>query len=227
MSSLSAERVDRLLWLGRYIERCYTTLTFIVATYDKALDSVEGNWKGQLEELGFDEETDDPMDFFNDCLFDAESAISIKHSLSCAYDNAIVLRDVLGTETLAYVQMAVNSLEKAETSTAPLLELASLVDDIMAFKGCCDDYIADDVPRNILKCGFSIERMDLYTRLNYRLDELPKEARKMASRIDRIGIAYDRAAFKDLICRIYDPAFPEGVTYDDLGQMLVLLARLF
>lgn len=227
MSSLSVERVDRLLWLGRYMERCYTTLTFIIATYDKALDSTEGNWKGQLEELGFDEETDDPMDFFNDCLFSPESSVSIRHSLSCAYDNAIVLRDVLGTETLAYVQMAVNSLDSAETSDAPLLELASLIDDIMAFKGCCDDYIADDVPRNILKCGFSVERMDLYTRLNYRLDELPKEARKMASRIDRIGIAYDRTAFKDLICRIYDPAFLEGVSYDDLGDMLVLLARLF
>lgn len=43
MGSLSLEKVDHLLWLGRYMERCYTTQRFILATYDKALDSTDGN----------------------------------------------------------------------------------------------------------------------------------------------------------------------------------------
>ncbi len=96
MGALSIEKVDHLLWLGRYMERSYTTQRFIIATYDRALDSVEGNWKGQLEELGFDAQTETPREFFRSCLFDAAIAESVAHSMDGAYDNAVRLRDVLG-----------------------------------------------------------------------------------------------------------------------------------
>ena len=38
MGTLSRERADRLLWLGRYVERAYTTQQFILAAYDASLD---------------------------------------------------------------------------------------------------------------------------------------------------------------------------------------------
>ena len=69
MGTLSLEKIDHLLWLGRYVERSYTTLRFITVTYDKAIDSTDGNWKGQLEELGFASETENVLEFFRDCLF--------------------------------------------------------------------------------------------------------------------------------------------------------------
>ena len=227
MGALSLERVNRLLWLGRYVERCYTTLQFILTTYDAALDSTEGNWKGQLEELGFDQDNDDPVAFFRECLFSRTLTSSIHYSMSAAYDNAVVLRDVIGTESCAYVQMALNDIERAETSDAPLLDLQTVIDMIMAFKGSCDDYVVNDSARNIIKCGMSIERMDLYARLNYHLGDLQKETQKLATRVDRTGISYDRAAFKTLVDRVFSPRFPEQVTYEELGQMLELIARVF
>ncbi|MCI2240888.1 alpha-E domain-containing protein [Adlercreutzia faecimuris] len=227
MGSLSLERVGRLLWLGRYVERSYTTLQFILATYDAALDSVEGNWKGQLEELGFDQENDDPIAFFRECLFSRELTASIYYSMSAAYDNAVVLRDVIGSESVAYVQMALNDIERAEHSDAPLLDLQTVIDCILAFKGSCDDYVVNDAARNIIKCGFSIERMDLYTRLSYQLGDLRRETQKLASRIDRTGLPYDRAAFKELIDAVFSPRFPEKTTYEELGVMLELIARVF
>lgn len=227
MGTLSLEKVDHLLWLGRYVERSLTTLRFILVTYDAALDSTEGNWKGQLEELGFDQENDDPREFFRECLFGRENASSVRYAMSAALDNAMMVREVIGTESLAYVQMALNEIDRAETSDAPLVDLQQVTDYIMAFKGCCDDYIANDAARNVVKCGISVERMDLYARLNYRLDHLQKETYKLASRIDRTGMLYSRKAFKGLVEKVFAPEFPDKTTYEDLGDILTLIAKVF
>ncbi len=227
MGSLSLERVMRLLWLGRYVERSYTTLQFIISTYDAALDSTEGNWKGQLEELGFNQETDDPIAFFDECLFSRSLEASVHFSMSAAFDDAVVLRDVIGSESVAYIQMALNDIERAECSDAPLLDLQTVIDCILAFKGSCDDYIVNNAARNIIKCGFSIERLDLHTRLRYHLEDLRRETQKLASRIDRTGLVYDRAAFKKLVDLVFSPDFPDGISYDELGSMLQTIAKVF
>lgn len=227
MGSLSIEKVDHLLWLGRYVERSYTTQQFILSTYDAALDSLEGNWKGQLEELGFDQHNDDPIEFFNDCLFNQDNTSSLAYSMNAAYGNAVMLRDVIGTESIAYVQMAVNSIDQAKASDAPLIDLQELLDNIMAFKGCVDDYVADDAARNIIKCGISIERLDLYARLSYRLARLRQETHRLASRIDRIGVPYDKASFKQVVDIVFSPDFPENATYERLGELLGHIARIF
>lgn len=227
MGTLSLERVDKLLWLGRYVERSYTTLLFILATYDAALDSTEGNWKGQLEELGFDQDNDDPVLFFRECLFSPELPASIHYSMNRAYDNAVALRDVIGTEGVAYIQLAADDIDRAEVSTSPLLDLQTVIDWIMAFKGSCDDYVVNDAARNVLKCGMSVERIDLYVRLGYRLHSVRKEVQKLASRIDRTGMAYDRATFRQLVDLVFAPTFPELTSYEQLGDILELNAKVF
>ena len=227
MGTFSLEKVDHLLWLGRYIERSFTTQRFILTTYDRALDSTEGNWKGQLEELGFDEGSDDPWEFFNDCLFNIENKSSIAFSLNAAYDNAVRLRDVLGSDSLSYVQLAVNAIQAAEASDSPLLDLQEVQDNIMAFKGCVDDFVASNSARNIIKCGISVERIDLYARLSYHLEELRSEVRRLANRVDRTGAPYNRAALKAVIDVVYAPDFPEGTTYEQLGELLKANAQVF
>lgn len=227
MGSLSLEKVDHLLWLGRYIERSQTTQNFILSTYDKALDTTEGNWKGQLEELGFDDKTSSPEVFFNDCLFDISNTSSLAYSMNAAYDNAAHLRDVIGSESMSYIQMAVNAIEAAEHSDAPLLDLQLVQDNIMAFRGCVDDYVDDDAARNIIKCGLSVERIDLYARLSYRLDRLRPEVHRLASRINRTGAPYNQKHLKAVIDIVYDPGFPENATYERLGELLKHVARIF
>jgi uncharacterized alpha-E superfamily protein len=227
MGTLSLEKVDHLLWLGRYVERSFTTQRFILATYDKALDSTEGNWKGQLEELGFDASSDDPIWFFDDCLFNVDNPSSLAHSISAAYDNAVHLRDVLGTESISYVQMAYDSVFGARDSDSPLLELQETADNIMAFKGCVDDYVTDDSARNVIKSGFSLERIDLYARLGYHLGDLRSEVRRLATRVNRISAPYNQRHLKAVVDIVYSPGFPENVTYERLGELLTHLARIF
>lgn len=227
MGALSIEKVDHLLWLGRYMERSYTTQRFIIATYDRALDSTEGNWKGQLEELGFDAQTETPRDFFRACLFDASIPESVAHSMDGAYDNAVRLRDVLGTESLSYVQMAVDALQAARMSDAPLLDLQVIQDNIMAFKGCVDDFVESDAARNLIKCGISVERIDLYARLSYKLGRVRQEVHRLSARVNRTGTPYSQEDLKALVELAYAPTFPAEVTYDQLGLILVHAARVF
>ncbi len=227
MGSLSLEKVDHLLWLGRYMERCYTTQRFILATYDKALDSTDGNWRGQLEELGFDSKADDPISFFRACLFGMDNHSSIAYSMNAAYDNAVRLRDVLGTESISYIQMAVDSIEEAKDSDAPLIDLQLVQDDIMAFKGCVDDYVSDDAARNLIKCGMSLERIDLYARLSYQLGDLRHEVHRLVTRVNRTGAPYSQKQLKAVTDIVYDPDFPQDATYEKRGKLLKHLARIF
>ncbi|MGL5173990.1 MAG: alpha-E domain-containing protein [Olsenella sp.] len=227
MGSLSLEKVDHLLWLGRYMERCYTTQRFILTTYDKALDSTDGNWRGQLEELGFDSKADDPIAFFRACLFGMDNHSSIAYSMNAAYDNAVRLRDVLGTESISYIQMAVDSIEEAKGSDAPLIDLQLVQDDIMAFKGCVDDYVSDDAARNLIKCGMSLERIDLYARLSYQLGDLRHEVHRLVTRVNRTGAPYSQKQLKAVTDIVYDPDFPQDATYEKCGKLLKHLARIF
>lgn len=227
MGALSLEKTDHLLWLGRYVERSYTTQSFILSTYDKALDSTEGNWKGQLEELGFVAGADEPIAFFRDCLFNRQNSCSLAFSMNAAYGNAVMLRDVLGTEAISYIQMAQDGIEHAEVSASPLLDLQLVQDNIMAFKGCVDDMVASDTARNLIKCGISVERIDLYARLSYRLGALRQEVHRLTSRIDRTGAPYDRAALKGVVDIVFSPAFPEQADYETLGRLLEQNARIF
>lgn len=231
MGTLSLNRIDHLLWLGRYLERAFTTQRFILTAYDRvadrALDDLGGNWKGQLVDIGFSCEVETPLEFFRRCLFNRSNPSSVACSMDAAYDNAVACRDALGTESLSYIQMAVNALEAASASDSPLLDLQLVQDNIMAFKGCIDDFVVDDATRCLVKCGMTVERIDLCARLRYRLDGIAHEVDRLASRLDRTGAAYNRAAFKELVTIAFDPAFPRNMDDNTLERTIECANGLF
>ena len=108
-----------------------------------------------------------------------------------AYDNGVVLRDELSSIVLSYIQLALNSMEACSRTTAPLLELQQVLDDILAFWGCADDYVEQEDSRNILKCGKYVERLDLCIRLAYHRKDVEKEYRKLVNRIHRSNLCYN------------------------------------
>lgn len=90
---------------------------------------------------------------------------------------------MLSSETLAYVQMAVSAMELAAKSSGPAVELQWVLDDIMAFRGACEEKIADDTNRGIIKTGASLERVDLYLRLDYPQEAVRKEFERLFNRL--------------------------------------------
>lgn len=95
----------------------------------------------------------------------------------------------LSSDTLAYVQMAVTAMELAAESSGPAVELQWVLDDIMAFRGSCEENIEEEINRNIIKSGASLERVDIFLRLGYPQEQCLKEVRHLASRLKKAQLA--------------------------------------
>ena len=173
---LSIENSNRLLWLGRYSERVYTGLRLFSEKFDAINDSVSYESK---------------YDFVKNSCFDEKNPDSIRSSLLRAYDNAIVLRDEIGSETFSYIQLALYEINKAEKSKIFMLNLQRVVDNIVAFWGMADDRIQDEHVRGLIKLGKRIERVDLYARMNFDFDDIKKEICRLIYRITKTGLQYN------------------------------------
>ena len=185
MGTISLEHSDRLYWLGRYTERVYTTLKALGRLYDKMLDSEHG----YAEYLGFFGLTDTYADdhaFFHSFLFDAGNPNSAAYSLERAYDNGIVLREEISTASLSFLQMAKDTLIKAENRGNIRLSLLPLEDILYAFWGCLNEHIYDDEIRNIIYIGKTVERLDLYMRMKYPFSDVEKEFTRLLKNLSRV-----------------------------------------
>ena len=174
MTVLSRENSSRLFWLGRYSERVYTGLRDLMARFDAMAGSPSAN------------------------CFDEASPDSAAFSLMRAYDNAIVLRDEIGTETFSYIQLAVYEMKNARRSPAPLLQLQKVIDNIAAFWGMADDRIDDEHVRGIIKLGKRVERVDLYARLNWGDEEIRREINRLYYRVRKAGLPYSTEGLERL-----------------------------
>jgi uncharacterized alpha-E superfamily protein len=140
----------------------------------------------------FDAMTGSPSapDYATRFCFDEDSPASVSFSLMRAYDNAIVLRDEISTETFSYIQLAVYEMKNAARSHAPLLPLQKVLDNIAAFWGMADDRIDNEHVRGIIKLGKRIERVDLYARMNAGAEEIRREIRRLSYRVRKAGLNY-------------------------------------
>ncbi len=191
MGIISIEQSDRLYWLGRYTERVYTTLRFFSESFDSMIDEIGDSYPEYCKKLDIPNIYKDKEDFLKHYPFDEENPDSIISALNRAYDNAIVLRESIGSETLSYIQLAIYDMNHAAVSEAPLIEIQKVIDNILTFWGIVDDSIDSEQIRNIIKSGKRIERVDLFARLGMRRTELIREVNRMVSSIKKCGRAYD------------------------------------
>lgn len=198
MGIISVEHMDQLYWLGRYSERVYTTIRIFANHFDSMIDMSEEEYAAFCRRQEIPNIYTSKEDFRNRYCFDETDPNSIYSNLMRAYDNAIVLREEIGSDTLAYIQLAVYGMNRAKTSDAPLVELQKVVDNIMAFWGVADDSIDSEQVRNIIKVGKRIERIDLYARLHMDIKEMYREVKRLTGRIDRTGLTYEKAKLMHL-----------------------------
>lgn len=174
MGTISIEHSDHLYWLGRYTERVFTTLKALQKIFDRMIDKEHGYTK-YLSYFGLNDVYADNKDFIRHFLYDAENPNSVAFSLERAYDNGIVLREEISTEALSFLQLAKDTLAKSEKSANTRLSLLPLEDLLFGFWGCISEHIYDDEIKDIILCGKSVERLDLYMRMNYSYSMVEKE----------------------------------------------------
>ena len=205
MGIISVEQADRLYWLGRYTERVYTTLKMYNQGFDHMIDEEEDSYPQFCRKMDIPNIYKDKDDFFYRYPYDPTNPDSIISNLMRAYDNAIVLRESIGSETLSYIQLAVYDWNKAYINQAPLIETQKLLDHILAFWGTVDDQIDSKQIRNILKAGKRIERIDLYARMEYPRSTLEREVARMIPRVTECGLNYDKEKLQQVMETVKAP----------------------
>ncbi len=191
MGIISVENTDRLYWLGRYTERVYSTIKIFENRFDSMIDMDEAEYAEFCRNQDIPNIYESREDFRRKYCFSLDDENSIFSNLMRAYDNAIVLREEIGSDTLSYIQLAVYAMKKAALTRAPLIGLQKVTDNIAAFWGLADDAIDESQIRNIIKVGKLIERIDLYARLKEEPEKLRREAKRLLGRIDKSGIRYN------------------------------------
>lgn len=205
MGIISVEQTDRLYWLGRYSERVYTTLRLYSHSFDTMIDEITDSYQDFCRMIDIPDVYGSKEAFREQYPFDENNPDSILSNLIRAYDNAIVLREEIGSETLSYIQLAIYDMNRAKISRAPLIEMQRVIDNLLAFWGIADDSIDSEQVRNIIKTGKRIERADLYARLGAGRGELRREINRLAPRIERSGIKYKKENIEHLKALVEEP----------------------
>ena len=205
MGTFTLSKTNRLYWLGRYVERAYLAIELMEQAYDVSLDGPAFDYADYCERLQITNCYNDIDDFLQRYLFDPTDPNSAASALDRAFDNAMVLRETLGSLTLSYVQMAKNVMDNAKVSLAPMLDLQDIHDYLMAFKGCVDDYISDEDSRMIIKTSATLERIDMCLRLEYKLEDLPFQFTRLSNRLASTHMQRDGKQLQLLMNLIPDP----------------------
>jgi len=183
MGIISVKNSSNLYWLGRYTERVYTTLGAFFKYYDVMLDKDKHAYKEFLKKLGIPDKYGSPGKFIRGYLYghgaDGSDGYSVMSSFRLAYDNALAIRDVIGSESLAYIQMAADAFHLGRDKKNPRMALMPVTDYLLAFWGSIENKLAIRETGVIIKCGKLVERLDLYFRFSYDYKLIRREYKNL------------------------------------------------
>ncbi|MDO5531168.1 alpha-E domain-containing protein [Sutterella sp.] len=186
--AISAEQADRLRWLGRYTERVGSTMRIVNRFLDVMIDGDGSAYTGFCDRLSIPHAIyKDAADFEQSYLYDAKNPDSIYSNLSRAYDNALVLRSFISSETLSFIQMSLNRLESLRGARSAFLETQQIIDWILAFWGSLEETVLDPQRRALILIGKYIERLDLELRLEIPVSEMRVTLQRLLIYMDRVG----------------------------------------
>lgn len=195
MDNVSVNKANSLYWLGRYTERAYKLSHIITEFYDRMVDYDSTAYKEFCSRLGITLDVADKESFLKTIISDENCPSSIKYSMSQAYDNSIILREQIDTETVAYIQLAYNNVMRLfNNDHCRIYDLQQVVDNLMSFWGAVDDYIIDDYVRDTIKAGKYVERIDLFTRFDrgeYKIKGCKNRLKRYIHHLDTDHICYD------------------------------------
>lgn len=189
MDIITLEKANHMFWLGRYTERVFQTIFIYMKLYDVMIDIDPNAYIEFCKNLEIDNIYKDSDDFNEKYVYSSDNFDSIISSLKRAYDNAVVLREEITGDTIAYIELSLNILKHRDTKST-VLELQRVVDYLYAFWGSIDDTTSQSC-RNIIKCGKYAERVDLFYRFDIDDDKLERQMEKLKSRIDKLNSAYN------------------------------------
>lgn len=199
MDNVSVNKANCLYWLGRYSERAYKISQLVVEFYDKMVDLNSTAYDEFCARLGLDYKFNNKEEFLKTLITDKECTSSIAYSLSMAYDNSIILREQIDTETVAYIQLACNNVMRMFNESLRIFDLQKVIDNLMSFWGAVDDYIIEDSVRDAIKAGKYVERLDLFQRFGREAYKINGCKRRLGRYIQHLDTENTCTNIKELL----------------------------
>lgn len=225
MGTTSRVKADHLYWLGRYIMRTYMELDAALVLRDQMLDGIEADYEGFCRKLSLENIYADARDWEERFFFDVSDPASIASCLSRAYDNAIVCREMITTVAMSYIQMALNAMEEAKKGVSPGIAFQWVIDDLLAFRGCVEERMQSEYGLDLLKTGFTVERLNLNLRLGHSAHRCLVTVKRLERYTSRAEILCDpvQLAFLKDTLTLAAEAKEQGHTgsYDDSRNALI------
>lgn len=187
--AISPAKADRLYWLGRYTERAILALHLLRKYCNVNIDAQhEKPLQTFATLMGVPTVALASGNFVYDFLYSEDNPCSVANMLAAAKNNAMLERNDIKTETLAYVELAVNILAKAKANSCGVFALQPVSDYLMSFWGAADENIRSRSVRNILAIGRYIERLDVMIRFGYEPERVADVLARLES-IDKAELA--------------------------------------
>jgi uncharacterized alpha-E superfamily protein len=226
MGIISVEHSSNLYWLGRYAERVYTTLDTFFDYHDANIDRDKNSYRDFLERLEIEDKYGNFESFIEGFLYEDDD-FTVNSAFHKAYDNALVTRNVIGSESLAYLELAANTFRSGRGSKNLRLALMPVMDYLLAYWGNIDDHLATSEAGIIIRCGKIVERLDLYFRFFYDSKYINNEYEKLCHILARMPRARkDLCNTKHLVMLVETLAM-ENSYRERLPEVLDSLNKLF
>lgn len=170
---INANKVNRLFWLGRYVERVYMTLHIMRRVYDKMIDGTPADYESLWRKLDVQDSYTTTGEFALGMMYDEENPGSVLSSLNRAMDNAIMLREDIKSETISYIEMSISLMKKLRSEAEDnITNLQPVTDWMLAFRGSAAQRIGDPRVLAMIAIGQLVEKIDIMLRFCYDYDRI-------------------------------------------------------
>ncbi|MDR0219837.1 MAG: alpha-E domain-containing protein [Lachnospiraceae bacterium] len=231
MGIISVDHSANLYWLGRYSERIYTTLYTFFDYYDRMLDQDKDCYKTFLKKLEIEDKYGDHESFVRGYLYsegiEPPDDFTANAAFTSLLDNAMVLRNVIGSESLGYIHLAMDAFRYSSHASNLRLALMPVLDYLLAFWGSIDDKLDHTEEGDILKCGKLIERLDLYFRFSYSHKRISAEYEKLYYTLANFSQGNPFRYNTEQLAVLYEVVGMRGRYKERLEEVLDCLGRLF
>ncbi len=162
-----------MFWLARYVERVFISLNAVKKYVDTDIDGDSGSaYREYCVRLCIPDVYADAKDFRKKYLYDKASGVSIYRMLVNAFDNGIELRGDITSESLSYIHLALEVMEKCAAKNSKLSDLQPVADYMMSFWGSIDENVFELRKMNILRLVRRLESLDMNVRLRTDWDKI-------------------------------------------------------
>lgn len=170
---ISANKANRLFWLGRYVERVYMTLHLLRRVYDKMIDGDPADYEDFWKKLDMTDSYASAGEFTLGMMYDEQNPGSILSSLNRAMDNAIMLREDIKSETMSYIEMSISLIRKLrDGAESNITNLQPITDWMLAFRGSAAQRINSPKVLSIIAIGQIVEKIDIMLRFCYSYERI-------------------------------------------------------